>query len=208
MLAVVSGEGRRCTYVTTNAARRCCLVATRALRTGRLDITVTDDGVGFVPDSPLHRAGQGLTGMQDRSAAFSGAVAVRSGPGQGTTVLATIVVAASRAEAYESPRSASRRPGGLKPLARAGLEPEPCHAPFRSYPGSDPRPNTPWWPRVRPGRSRRTAFRSTRATPRACGENHLAWATFSILPPPVRGRPTPPSSTRVTPLGEARRAAL
>ena len=61
-----------------------------ALRSDRLDITVTDDGVGFVPGDPLQRTGRGLTGMQDRFAALSGTVAVRSEPGQGTTVSATI----------------------------------------------------------------------------------------------------------------------
>ncbi len=63
-----------------------------ALRRARLDLTVADDGVGFVPDSPLAHAGQGLTGMKDRFAALSGTVAVRSQPGRGTTVSATIAI--------------------------------------------------------------------------------------------------------------------
>ncbi len=66
-----------------------------ARRLDRLEITVTDDGIGFTCDDPWRPVGHGLTGMQDRVAALRGTVGVHSLPGRGTTVSATIVCGAS-----------------------------------------------------------------------------------------------------------------
>lgn len=49
-----------------------------------LTVTVTDDGVGFDPDSAIH--GDGLTHMTDRADAAGGSLTVASRPGHGTTV--------------------------------------------------------------------------------------------------------------------------
>ena len=56
--------------------------------------SVSDDGVGFVPRGPAAK-GAGLTNMTDRIGAVGGTVAVRSTPGEGTTVLGAITVEAS-----------------------------------------------------------------------------------------------------------------
>ena len=50
---------------------------------GALEFSVSDDGAGF-PAGTGH--GSGLQGMSDRLAALGGALAVRSRPGQGTTI--------------------------------------------------------------------------------------------------------------------------
>ena len=49
-----------------------------------LEFSVSDDGAGF-PDAAA-RHGSGLQGMSDRLAAHGGTLAVRSQPGQGTTI--------------------------------------------------------------------------------------------------------------------------
>jgi signal transduction histidine kinase len=54
---------------------------------GGLRLTVTDDGRGFDPDARGLRARRlGLTSMHERAASLGGSLAVRSAPGQGTTV--------------------------------------------------------------------------------------------------------------------------
>ncbi|MEW8977442.1 MAG: sensor histidine kinase [Symbiobacterium sp.] len=58
-----------------------------ALGPDRVRFTLTDNGVGFTG-----RPGRGLTGMQERAAAFGGTVKVHSRPGQGTTVEAELPV--------------------------------------------------------------------------------------------------------------------
>ena len=57
--------------------------------------SVTDDGVGFVPRRPA-AGGAGLTNMTDRIGAVGGTLAVRSSPGDGTTVLGTVIEAGDR----------------------------------------------------------------------------------------------------------------
>ncbi len=55
----------------------------------RLELTIRDDGVGFDPESlrdDPESAGVGLAGMRDRMALFGGDFALRSAPGQGTTL--------------------------------------------------------------------------------------------------------------------------
>jgi signal transduction histidine kinase len=49
-----------------------------------LEFSVSDDGAGFAAAATGH--GSGLQGMSDRLAALGGTLAVRSWPGQGTTI--------------------------------------------------------------------------------------------------------------------------
>jgi len=53
-------------------------------RDGGVDVTVSDDGVGFDPDAP--REGFGITGMYERAELGNGTLAIESRPGAGTTV--------------------------------------------------------------------------------------------------------------------------
>jgi signal transduction histidine kinase len=57
--------------------------------------SVTDDGVGFVTRGQA-AGGAGLTNMTDRIGAVGGTLAVRSSPGDGTTVLGTVIEAGDR----------------------------------------------------------------------------------------------------------------
>ena len=49
-----------------------------------LEFSVSDDGAGFPTAAARH--GSGLQGMSDRLAAHGGTLAIRSQPGQGTTI--------------------------------------------------------------------------------------------------------------------------
>jgi signal transduction histidine kinase len=51
-----------------------------------LALEIADNGVGFDPSAP--RAGFGLTGMRERAELSGGTLAVESGPGKGTRILA------------------------------------------------------------------------------------------------------------------------
>jgi signal transduction histidine kinase len=55
---------------------------------GAIRIVVRDDGEGFDPEAP--GAGRGLRGMQERIELFGGEIEVRSNPGEGTEVAATV----------------------------------------------------------------------------------------------------------------------
>jgi signal transduction histidine kinase len=64
-----------------------------------VSLDVTDDGRGF--DPAVRRSGNGsggfgLTAMRERVAALRGSLDVESGPGQGTTVVATIPAGGAR----------------------------------------------------------------------------------------------------------------
>jgi signal transduction histidine kinase len=72
-------------------ASACAL--TLAFGDGQVSLDVTDDGVGFDPaavPSGNGSGGYGLVAMRERVAALRGSLDVESGPGQGTTVVATI----------------------------------------------------------------------------------------------------------------------
>jgi signal transduction histidine kinase len=64
----------------------------------KLALTVVDDGRGFDPGVPGDRYAEhlGLLGMRERARLLGGQVEVRSAPGQGTTVDATIPLAGPR----------------------------------------------------------------------------------------------------------------
>ncbi len=54
---------------------------------GRLELSVTDDGVGFEPDAaPVRSHRLGLTTMAERARAAGGTLTIDSTPGAGTTV--------------------------------------------------------------------------------------------------------------------------
>ena len=55
--------------------------------------SVSDDGVGFFPRRPAAQ-GAGLTNMTDRIGAVGGTLAVRSAPGEGTTVQGAVTIEA------------------------------------------------------------------------------------------------------------------
>ena len=59
---------------------------------GDLRFEVVDDGRGFDTDAAVH--GSGLQGIIDRLAAVGGSVAVRSAPGQGTSVTGSVPLVA------------------------------------------------------------------------------------------------------------------
>lgn len=58
---------------------------------GLFALSVTDDGIGFVPDlRPQTQTGMGLKSMQNRAALIGGKLSVNSAPGQGTSVLVSL----------------------------------------------------------------------------------------------------------------------
>jgi signal transduction histidine kinase len=59
-----------------------------ALHNGNLRIDIADDGQGFDPAGVAESSG--ITGLQDRLGAIGGSLEVRSAPGRGTTLTATI----------------------------------------------------------------------------------------------------------------------
>jgi signal transduction histidine kinase len=81
--------------VLTNVSRhaRATEVVLRCVYTGSsLELSVTDDGVGFEAVNGESRTGQGLANMQARAAVLGGTVHIRSGPGRGTGVVLRIPV--------------------------------------------------------------------------------------------------------------------
>ena len=66
---------------------------------GVLRFVVTDDGRGFDPRSVAR--GTGLQGIEDRVEAIGGTVEIRSAPGEGTELLATVPAAPTHAEPGE-----------------------------------------------------------------------------------------------------------
>ena len=58
-----------------------------AVRDEWLEVTVSDDGRGFLAGEGIRRGG--LLHMEDRARSFGGQLAITSSPGKGTTVIAT-----------------------------------------------------------------------------------------------------------------------
>ena len=76
------------------------LLVTVGFRTDELALSVSDDGRGFVPDG-LGDQGSGhlgLLGMRERTRLLGGDLEVRSAPGQGTVVEATVPLSTPRPE--------------------------------------------------------------------------------------------------------------
>jgi len=86
-----------CLEALQNVAKHAGDEAAGTLRLWRdrrtVHFSVSDDGVGFVP-GPSAR-GAGLTNMADRIGAVGGTLAVRSAPGEGTTVEGRVTIEAS-----------------------------------------------------------------------------------------------------------------
>jgi signal transduction histidine kinase len=61
-------------------------VALEVYDTGELVVSIRDDGCGFDPRAGVRPDAFGLVSMRERVAAIGGSLAVRSAPGQGTTV--------------------------------------------------------------------------------------------------------------------------
>ena len=61
---------------------------------GRVVLTISDDGVGFVPDEQQHRQpldrGMGLIGMRERATLLGGTLEIETKPNEGTSVIAII----------------------------------------------------------------------------------------------------------------------
>ena len=57
---------------------------------GSVTLEVTDDGQGFDPQAISDRGGLGLVSMRERAERIGGRLAVRSAPGEGTTVLVEV----------------------------------------------------------------------------------------------------------------------
>lgn len=96
----LSGEEERVVYrlaqealnnvVKHAGAKRASLSASVA--DGALRIVIGDDGAGFDPSATGQ--GRGLAGMRERAALLGGRIEVRSEPGKGTEVLATLPLSA------------------------------------------------------------------------------------------------------------------
>ena len=65
-------------------------------RTGeRVQVQISDQGIGFDPAQPCKEAGLGLVSMRERVRLLGGTFTVESSAGQGTTIIADIVVSAA-----------------------------------------------------------------------------------------------------------------
>jgi signal transduction histidine kinase len=73
-----------------------------------LEFSVSDDGAGFPAAAARH--GSGLQGMSDRLAALGGTLAVRSEPGQGTTITGRLAISERMAAAGLRPASPAKFP--------------------------------------------------------------------------------------------------
>ncbi|OWP64015.1 hypothetical protein CDA63_06000 [Hymenobacter amundsenii] len=67
-------------------AQACRVVLTVARRPDQLHLSITDDGVGFVPGPAPASGGIGLAGIHNRVELLGGTLAIDSRPGQGTTI--------------------------------------------------------------------------------------------------------------------------
>jgi PAS domain S-box-containing protein len=73
----------------TNALRHAKATEVRVTLTcgdDRIELSVEDRGEGFEVDSPVHRPGLGLRGMQERADSLGGKLTITSEPGEGTRV--------------------------------------------------------------------------------------------------------------------------
>jgi two-component system sensor histidine kinase DegS len=80
------------TNVRKHAAAREATVSLTANDSGQLKVIIADDGQGFIPGSRRNGTARslGLTSMRERVEALGGTIQVKSQPGLGTQVAATI----------------------------------------------------------------------------------------------------------------------
>jgi signal transduction histidine kinase len=64
-----------------------------ARENGHLELTVSDDGQGFDPGSPLDRQHVGLASMRERVRSLDGQLTLATSPGQGTRITARVPLA-------------------------------------------------------------------------------------------------------------------
>ena len=88
------------TNVRKHAAAQEVTVTLLSDGSGRLQVVIADDGVGFIPGAQRNHRGRplGLTSMRERIEALGGAFQVTSQPGSGTRVTAAIPLLAVRRE--------------------------------------------------------------------------------------------------------------
>jgi len=95
---------RTCVYRSVQEALTNCVRHSRATRVAvsvsrlvdSLNVTITDDGVGF--DPAQRGGGLGLRGIEERVRELHGVLKIRSAPGAGTTLTMTVPLAAEPAE--------------------------------------------------------------------------------------------------------------
>ncbi len=95
---------RTCVYRSVQEALTNCVRHSRATRVAvsvsrlvdSLNVTITDDGVGF--DPAQRGGGLGLRGIEERVRELHGVLKIRSAPGAGTTLTMTVPLAAQPAE--------------------------------------------------------------------------------------------------------------
>ena len=87
--AVTYGLTRIAQEALTNAARHAAcsniIISLRYASDGACACAIVDDGAGFDPAIP--RTGVGLQTMRERAGQLGGVLQLRSGPGQGTSIL-------------------------------------------------------------------------------------------------------------------------
>jgi PAS domain S-box-containing protein len=69
---------------------------------GNIELSVTDDGVGFKEEEALTHKGIGLISMRERMQMIDGQLSIESEPGAGTTVRASVRVRAEESQAMAS----------------------------------------------------------------------------------------------------------
>jgi signal transduction histidine kinase len=95
--------------IAKHAGARSVRIALHRLRDGRLRLAVADDGRGLAAGARERRDAFGLLGMHERLRAVGGTLDVRSRPGRGTTVEATLPEPAGTAD-----RQARLAPSGRR----------------------------------------------------------------------------------------------
>jgi signal transduction histidine kinase len=85
-------------------SRAGCAEVSLRHRGGALQLTVWDDGVGFDPAAQRERVSLGLASMRQRASLLGGTVNVKSRPGQGTAITASIPL---KEEERDSPARAA-----------------------------------------------------------------------------------------------------
>jgi signal transduction histidine kinase len=100
--AIISAEVALCLYRVLQESlgnvqkhARAAKVKVSLSRVGRTcELTISDDGVGFVPNTQLQNRGLGIISMTERARLIGGSLTIQSKPNRGTTVtLRTAIIA-------------------------------------------------------------------------------------------------------------------
>ena len=95
--------------IAKHAGARGVRIRLHGLRDGRVRLSVTDDGAGLAAGARDRRDAFGLLGMRERLRALGGTLDVRSRPGRGTTVEATLPAPARTSAPARRARPSARR---------------------------------------------------------------------------------------------------